>query len=102
MDPILIRFPRQKLKGYFGLPYSGAVYGVEEKIGKSRQQPAEAEQHGLPRMDSLDYEEFAVVPGAEDHSESSHGMLVNSLCYCISLHQCQCLCGIHNPFYVNC
>jgi len=71
----VIRFPRQKLKGYFGLPYSGAVYGVEVKANKSRQEAAEAET-ALQAMDSLEYEEFAVVPGVEDQSESSHGTFV--------------------------
>ena len=81
VDPLLIKLSRGKLKGYFGLPYSGAVYGIDE--GVTQRIPKATRIAGGPeRVEDFDYKEFAVVPGATDASEElGHRKYRNRYCW---------------------
>ena len=80
-DPLTVQFSRSRLKGYFGLPYSGAV---PDQRGKML-----LPEHVLPRNEELavgfgdarwikrDEVEFSLAPGATEHvdNEAKKGRL---------------------------
>ena len=78
-DPLFVKLPRGKLRGYFGLPYSGAVYGIEDGVRQNVSQTSRLGT-GLTTSEDRDYDEFAVVPGAAGVEEFSYGIWFGFIC----------------------
>lgn len=95
----MIKLSRGKLKGYFGLPYSGAVHGVDDAPSNQVRVPlvagVDADKHR-----GYGYEEFAIVPGANS-VEPKPG---TSMCGCgqeiINVRDCPVFISSSFPFFV--